>query len=84
MKLDIFKKWAVIALIFSVVGVSFYYVSMRKRTKADLGSCDNPEIALQETQKALSLVSVQLNIGMNSVLYVKEYELAKAKIFIQQ
>jgi len=47
----------------------------------DLGTYDNPEVAFRETQKALSLLSGNVNKGIESVKYVEEYEIAKDKIF---
>ncbi|WP_298395024.1 hypothetical protein [Flavobacterium sp.] len=54
-------------------------------TKADqFVACspeDNPELALQETEKALALVSEHLNTGIESVSYINEYEQSKNRIF---
>lgn len=47
----------------------------------DLGTCKTPEQAYIETQKALELLSVNINSGMESVEYIKEYETTKNKIF---
>jgi hypothetical protein len=46
-----------------------------------LKSSDNPEEVLKETQKALALLSVQVNSGIGSVRYLKEYQKSKNKIF---
>ncbi len=42
---------------------------------------DNPELALQQTEKALALVSEHLNTGIESVSYINEYEQSKNRIF---
>jgi hypothetical protein len=42
---------------------------------------DSPELALDQTQKALALVSEHLNTGIQSVSYINEYENSKNKIF---
>jgi hypothetical protein len=42
---------------------------------------DNPELALQQTEKALALVSAHLNTGIESVSYINEYEQSKNRIF---
>lgn len=47
----------------------------------ELGTYDNPELAMAETQKALDLVSEKLNVGIESVSYINEYESTKNKIF---
>lgn len=46
-----------------------------------LKSSNNPEEVLKETQKALALLSVQVNVGIRSVTYLKEYQKSKNKIF---
>ena len=47
----------------------------------DLGTYDNPEVALKETQKALALLSTHVNTGIESVNYIREYEDSKQLIF---
>ena len=49
----------------------------------DLGTYDDPEVAFRETQKALSLLSGNVNKGLESVKYVGEFETAKDKIFTE-
>ncbi|MCB0443338.1 MAG: hypothetical protein KDC50_04740 [Flavobacterium sp.] len=48
---------------------------------AKLGSFESPEEAFKETQKALALLSEKVNIGMESVSYINEYENSKKLIF---
>ena len=48
---------------------------------SDLGTYNDPEVALAETQKALTLVSQKINVGMGSVNYINEYEHSKNKVF---
>ncbi len=50
---------------------------------SDLGTYDDPEVALAETQKALTLVSEKINVGMGSVNYINEFEIAKNRVFIK-
>jgi 7-cyano-7-deazaguanine synthase in queuosine biosynthesis len=47
----------------------------------DLGTYNDPEKAFLETQKALMLLSKNVNKGVNSVEYVGEYEESKDRIF---
>lgn len=47
----------------------------------DLGTYDNPELAMQETQKALDLLSGHFNKGVESVSYINEYEQSKDLVF---
>ena len=42
---------------------------------------DNPEEALKATHKALLMVSEQVNIGMESAVYLEEYENTTKIIF---
>ena len=66
---------------------TFYYVSQENSTpvvaQSELGTYDNPEEALAATQKALALISNNVNVGIESVHYIQEYEQSKNKIFKQ-
>ena len=59
----------------------FMYTNFSSATNKDLGTYDDPKIALQETQKALSLLSKHVNTGYKSVQVLDEYEITKNKIF---
>jgi hypothetical protein len=57
-------------------------VSSCTSSKQDaLGTYDDPEIALKETQKVITMLSQNINLGYKSVQYVDEYEIAKNKLF---
>lgn len=76
------RQWlsvAASAVILLSVG-TFAYLN---QTRADLGTFQTPEEAYAETEKALELLSRQVNRGMESVEYVNEYENAKNLIFNQ-
>ena len=64
------------------VGV-FSYLNMETKTKTtgELGTYDDPEVAFRETQKALNMVSENVNVGIKSVEYVNEYQESKNLIF---
>lgn len=67
---------------------TYFYVSESKTNTAvasqtELGTYDNPEEALAATQKALALLSNNVNVGIESVQYINEYEKSKSKIFKQ-
>ncbi|MBB4804315.1 hypothetical protein HNP37_004402 [Flavobacterium nitrogenifigens] len=67
---------------------TYFFVSEQKDTTAvasqtELGTYDDPEEALKATQKALALLSNNVNVGIESVHYIKEYEQSKNKIFKQ-
>lgn len=67
---------------------TYFFVSEKNDTTAvasqtELGTYDDPEEALKATQKALALLSNNVNVGIESVQYIKEYEQSKNKIFKQ-
>lgn len=74
------NQWlAVAASVVVLIGVGIA-VFQQPRQK-DLGTYDDPEVAFRETQKALALLSTQVNKGVESVEYLKEYEETKRTIF---
>ena len=60
---------------------TFTYFNYDNTQTQDLGTYDDPEVAFRETQKALSLLSQNVNVGMESVQYIQQYETAKNKVF---
>lgn len=66
---------------------TFFYMSEKNKAsiaaQTELGTYDDPQKALAETQKALALLSNKVNVGIESVHYIKEYEQTKNKIFKQ-
>lgn len=71
-----------------LLGVGTYFNVSKKSTapvvaQTELGTYDDPEEALAATQKALALLSNNVNVGIESVQYIKEYEQSKNKIFKQ-
>ncbi|MFV5689183.1 hypothetical protein ACM55M_11220 [Flavobacterium sp. ZT3R25] len=65
------------------IGMYVFYNYDNANGKQDLGTYDNPEVALKETQKALALLSNHVNVGIESVYYIKEYQDSKELIFKQ-
>lgn len=74
---------SIAASIVLVLGIIIFKISENQVSKAsgEYGTYDNPELAMQETQKALALVSEKLNLGIESVSYINEYERSKNRIF---
>jgi hypothetical protein len=70
-----------------LLGIGTYFYLSENTTQvvalSELGTYDNPEKAFAETQKALALLSNNVNVGIESVQYIKEYEQSKNKIFKQ-
>lgn len=47
----------------------------------ELGTYDDPEVAFQETQKALKMLSHHVNSGVKGMAYIETYEQSKNVIF---
>lgn len=79
---------SIAASVVVLLGVgTYFYVSEKNAAPAvaqtELGTYDNPEEALAATQKALAILSSNVNVGIESVQYINEYEQSKNKIFKQ-
>ena len=76
---------SIAASVVVLLGIGTYaYYNFDGATKgSDLGTYDDPEKAFRATQKALSLLSANVNVGIESVMYVQEYKITKEKIFIE-
>ncbi len=78
-------KWlSIAASIVVLLGISMYiFNSNQQKISGKYGTYDDPEKALEETQKALALISVNVNKGLESVNYIQEYQVAKDKVFVE-
>jgi len=79
---------SIAASVVVLLGIGTYLFVSEKTTdqvvaQSELGTYDDPEEALAATQKALALLSNKVNVGIESVHYIKEYEESKNKIFKQ-
>ena len=75
-------KWMGIAASFLVLfGLATFFLYPSQIKNTDLGTYDNPEEAMKATHKALLMVSEQVNIGMESAVYLEEYENTTKTIF---
>lgn len=74
---------SVAASVVVLLGVgTFAYQNLGSQSAPeDLGTYDNPELAMKETQKALDLLSGHFNKGVESVSYINEYEQSKDLVF---
>ena len=68
------------ASIVILLGIGYTFLNQPKQSD-DLGTFDNPEIALIETQKALNLIAENLKKGKESMNYLQEFENTKNRIF---
>lgn len=71
----------VIAMLVIIAAVIACFYTVNKQGSQDLGTYENPEEAMKGTQHALDMLSTNVNIGIESVLYVNEYEESKKIIF---
>ncbi len=73
------------AVILSVGIITTKWINVESPKPAgEYGTYNDPKVALEETKKALALVSEKLNVGVESVEYIDEYQTTKNKIFIDQ
>ena len=82
-KMRQFPWLSIAASIVVLVGVATYVDNRDEVVKSDLGTYDNPEAALKETERALAMLSLHVNTGIESVMYIKEYKKSKSLIFKQ-
>lgn len=68
-----------------LLGVGMYaYNNINQKADSQFGTYDDPEVAFRETQKALAMLSSNVNVGIQSVHYVDNYENTKEQIFITE
>jgi len=70
---------SIAASVVVLLGVGLMYFNQSQ--PEDLGTFDNPEVAFRETQKALDLLSGNVNKGIAGMQYVQEYEEVKSSVF---
>jgi hypothetical protein len=74
--------WSAAASVVVLVGWStFAFLQITAPEQSDLGTYEDPKVAFEATQKALSMLSSQVNVGIESVQYIEEYQIAKNKVF---
>lgn len=64
------------------IGIGYFFVA-NSPTDSSYGTYENPEAAFVATQKALALLSENVNVGIESVHYIGEFETAKRKVFFE-
>lgn len=66
------------------VGAYTYFNSMEtEKASKELGTYDDPEEAFEATQKALAMLSTNVNVGVGGVQYLQVYEVTKDKVFVE-
>ena len=70
------------SFLFFVGLITFLSISDETIPKSNnLGSYQDPKHAFLQTQKALAMLSSNVNVGINSVQHLEEFEVAKNKVF---
>ena len=82
-KKPIWLSMAAAIVLLCGLGTYYYMNNNFASQENDLGTFKSPEIAFAETQKALQLLSSNVNVGINSVAYIDEYQNTKNKIFVE-
>ncbi|MEZ7499936.1 hypothetical protein QO200_14450 [Flavobacterium sp. Arc3] len=78
------KVWlSIAASVVVMVGAGSYLYFDSEVSNQELGTYDNPEVAMKETQKALAMLSSHVNVGIESVIVLEKYEDSKKLIFKQ-
>ena len=72
---------SIAASVVVLLGISTFTYFHSPTEIEDLGTYENPEAAFAATQKALALLSENVNVGIESVEYINEYEYSKDLIF---
>ena len=76
---------SIAASVLVLLGAGIYtFNNANEKANTDLGTYDDPEEAFRETQKALAMLSNNVNVGIESIQYVEHYENTKDQIFITE
>lgn len=70
---------SVAASVVVMLGVATFMYNQPQ--EQDLGTYSDPETAFRETQKALNMLSENVNTGIGGLEYLNEYEKSKQTIF---
>nr|WP_315203406.1 hypothetical protein [uncultured Flavobacterium sp.] len=82
------KKVAWLSIAASIVillgaGTYVYFNANKVKENNELGTYDNPKEALEATQKALAMLSNNVNVGVEGIQYIQVYEVTKDKVFVE-
>ena len=77
-----YRKWiSVAASLVLLAGMVTWFNLNEPPQKQDLGTYDTPEEAFIQTQKALNMLSKNVNVGVSSMNYIGEYEKTRKTVF---
>jgi len=74
---------ASIMLLIGVGAYTYFNDMYTEKESRELGTYDDPEEAFEATQKALALLSNNVNVGVEGVQYLKVYEVTKDRVFVE-
>jgi hypothetical protein len=77
--------WLSIAASIAVLvgaGTYVYFNTNEVKENNELGTYENPKEALEATQKALAMLSNNVNAGVEGMQYIQMYEVTKNKVFV--
>jgi hypothetical protein len=77
---SLFKPWMAIAASVVLIATAIWYNNGIQNSNTDLGTYEDPELALQKTKAILNLVSAYMNEGNDELVYLKEIEITKNKL----
>jgi uncharacterized protein HemX len=78
--------WLLVAAsVVVVLGIGFYsyFNANQVNVNKELGTYDDPKEALEATQKALAMLSSNVNVGIEGVQYIQVYQVTKEKVFVE-
>jgi hypothetical protein len=70
-------------VVFVGVGTYTYFNTYEVKESKELGTYDDPEEAFEATQKALAMLSDNVNTGVEGVQYLQVYQVTKEKVFVE-
>ena len=65
------------------IGTYAYFNTNTANESKELGTYDDPKEALEATQKALAMLSNNVNVGIEGVQYIQVYQVTKEKVFVE-
>lgn len=74
-KFDFFQKYAAVAMIL-LIGTMFY---TQQQNAQDLGTYQDPEVALEKTKEVFGLISYHINSSTDDIKYLNTLEETKTK-----
>jgi hypothetical protein len=65
------------------IGTYSFFNTNPVNKSSELGTYDDPKEAFEATQKALAMLSDNVNVGVEGVQYLQVYKMTKEKVFVE-